>query len=201
MNRTLAGMRMQNPPHSLGTALREFLTRKIGTNAHFANGMQGLRPGAKPFAAPRTRRQWSPHSGSPAKCHGDRLLGEAGASVGEPARVDRDVGARHGRCSAGRTRPRRTGYDPQPAQPRRMGPLRSPACRHLATVRQYRAGAEIPRGLIVLNHDPVAPSAGVTHDYLKLNSRYSTPKKGRINVGNSMILSVNNNWIDETRCT
>jgi NAD(P)-dependent dehydrogenase (short-subunit alcohol dehydrogenase family) len=28
MNRTLAGMRMQNPPHSLGTALREFLTRR-----------------------------------------------------------------------------------------------------------------------------------------------------------------------------
>ena len=41
MNRTLAGMHMQNPPHyfSLGAALREFVARRIGANAHFANGV------------------------------------------------------------------------------------------------------------------------------------------------------------------
>ena len=41
MNRTLAGMHMQNPPHyfSLGAALREFVARRLGANAHFANGV------------------------------------------------------------------------------------------------------------------------------------------------------------------
>ena len=41
MNRTLAGMHMQNPPHrfSFGAALRKFVTRKIGANDHFANGV------------------------------------------------------------------------------------------------------------------------------------------------------------------
>ena len=41
MNRTLAGMHMRNPPHyfSLGAALRELVARRIGANAHFANGV------------------------------------------------------------------------------------------------------------------------------------------------------------------
>jgi hypothetical protein len=41
MNRTLAGMHMRNPPHyfSLGAALREFVARRIGANAHFATGV------------------------------------------------------------------------------------------------------------------------------------------------------------------
>ena len=41
MDRTLAGIHMQNPPHyfSLGAALREFGARKLGANAHFANGV------------------------------------------------------------------------------------------------------------------------------------------------------------------
>jgi hypothetical protein len=33
MNRTLEGMHMQNPPHSLDAAVHEFVTRKIGANA------------------------------------------------------------------------------------------------------------------------------------------------------------------------
>ena len=41
MDRTLAGIHAQNPPHclSLGAASREFGARKLGGNAHFANGV------------------------------------------------------------------------------------------------------------------------------------------------------------------
>ena len=40
---------------------------------------------------------------------------KTGLPYAEPAGGDRDVGGRHGRCSAGRARPGRTGYDSQPS--------------------------------------------------------------------------------------
>ena len=66
MDRTLAGMHMQNPPHyfSLGAALREFGARKLGANAHFANGVPVAQIyGRTKFGVPCSIERWENEGG------------------------------------------------------------------------------------------------------------------------------------------
>jgi hypothetical protein len=64
MDRTLAGIHMQNPPHclSLGAAFRELGARKLGANAHFANGVP-VAHGRTKFRVPRSIERWENEGG------------------------------------------------------------------------------------------------------------------------------------------
>ena len=66
MDRTLAGIHMQNPLHclSLGAAFRELGARKLGANAHFPNGVPvGQSYGKTKFRVPGSIERWENEGG------------------------------------------------------------------------------------------------------------------------------------------